>query len=94
MSQPEILATVKEYEREKIYRLNRRLDGLNELLETIDNTKIKLDNPNNLKQNINRDILVCKDRIQKWWNIIFAKYNLPQDKKVSVSFEDGRIYKI
>ena len=40
MSETKIIATVKEYERDKIYRLNRRLDGLYELLETIDNTKM------------------------------------------------------
>lgn len=86
------LAIVKDYEREKIYRLNRRLDGLQELLETIDNTKIKFLDSQAMKKNIEKDISECESRIQTWWNIIVQKYNLPVDQTFVVSFANGCIY--
>ena len=54
MSENKVIATVKDYERNKIYRLHRRLDGLNELLETLDNTKIQIKNLENMKERIKR----------------------------------------
>lgn len=94
MNEAKIIATVKEYERDKIYRLNRRLDGLYELLETIGNTKIEFESPEKLQEDIKKDIIDCKNRIQKWWNIIGEKYNLPKGEKFSVSFESGDIIEI
>ena len=91
MSETKIIATVKEYERDKIYRLNRRLDGLYELLETIDNTKINFENPEKMREYVKEDIVDCKNRIQKWWNIIGEKYNLPEGENFSVIFASGDI---
>lgn len=91
MSETKIIATVKEYERDKIYRLNRRLDGLYELLETIDNTKINFENPEKMREDIKKDIVDCKNRIQRWWNIIGEKYNLPEGENFSVIFASGDI---
>ncbi len=80
MSKTNVIVTVKEYKRDKIYRLNRRLDGLYELLETTDNTNISFENPEKMREDIKEDIVDCKNRIQKWWNIIGEKYNLPEGK--------------
>ena len=93
MSETKIIATVKEYEKDKIYRLNRRLDGLYELLETMDNTKIAFKTPEKLQEDVKKDIVDCKSRIQKWWDIIGKKYNLPPEETFSVSFESVEITK-
>lgn len=93
MSHKTELVVVKDYEREKIYRLNRRLDGLSELLEMINNTKIKFTDPKRLKKDIEKDISDCNFRIQKWWNIIVSKYKLPMNQALTVAFVDGCIYK-
>lgn len=60
------LTTVKEYEREKVYRISRRIDALNNLLQTLDNTSINFDNLTELKFKINNDILMCQERQKKW----------------------------
>ena len=93
MSENKVIATVKDYERNKIYRLHRRLDGLNELLETLDNTKIQIKNLENMKERIKSDIISCQNKKQKWWNIIGIKYKLPKNKRVSISFSSGDIRK-
>lgn len=93
MNKKDTIVTVKENERKKIYRLNRRLDALNELLTTIDNTKIKFSDPVKMKDSIIRDIADCKVRIEKWWNIIGRKYNLPNDEQFTVLFRTGEIVK-
>ncbi len=85
----EVIVKVEDYERNKIYRLNRRLDSLNELLEMLGNTQIQIPNSDSLSEKINRDIIDCKKRIQKWWNIIANKYNLRG--KMIVRCETGEI---
>lgn len=87
------LIKVQEYERNKIYRLNRRIDGLNELLDMIPKTKIKLEKNCDLLENeIKKDIIDCKNKIQKWWNIIGYKYNLPTDKVFNFIYDSGEIF--
>lgn len=86
-----VFATVREYERDKIYRLNRKLDGLYELLETLDNTTIQFKNPEKLQEDIKRDIEDCKKKIQKWWNVIGQKYHLAGGQHFSVLFATGDI---
>ena len=80
-------------EKDKIYRLNRRLDALTELLEKVDNgtLSVEVKNTNDLANSLKNDIELCKTRIQKWWNIIIKKYNLPRDKKFMVYFESGEV---
>ncbi len=53
------------------------------------NTQIQIPNSDSLSEKINRDIIDCKKRIQKWWNIIANKYNLRG--KMIVSCETGEI---
>ena len=88
------LTTVKEYEREKIYRISRRIDALNNLLQTVENTKISFDNLPELKLKINNDILMCQERQKKWWQIICKKYSLPEVKDIKVQVYTGEIYGI
>lgn len=87
------LVKVKEYERNKMYRLNRRIDGLNELLDMLPKTKIKLEKDYDLlEKEIKKDIIDCKNKIQKWWNIIGCKYNLPTDKVFNFIYGSGEIF--
>lgn len=91
MSEKKVIVTVEENERRKIYRLNRRLAGLNELLATIDNTKITFKDSENMKVSIKKDIIDCKNRINKWWNIIGEKYKLSKNKQFLVTYITGDI---
>lgn len=87
------LITVQEHERKKMYRLNRRVDGLKELLEMLNNTKIELErNSASMKVLIETDMKTCQARIQKWWNIIGKKYGLPTDKKFNFIYDTGEIF--
>lgn len=85
----EVIVKVEDYERNKIYRLNRRLDSLNELLEMLGNTQIQIPNSDSLSEKIKGDIIDCKKRIQKWWDIISDEYNLCGE--MVVSYETGEI---
>ncbi|GHV30162.1 hypothetical protein FACS189481_4030 [Clostridia bacterium] len=89
MSDP--IVTVKDYERDKIYRLNRRIDGLNDLLQTFENTKIQMQSKEKSKD-IQQEIETCQKRIQKWWDLMSVKHSLPQDKELQVSFDKGDIF--
>ena len=88
----EYLTTVKEYEREKVYRLSRRLDALYNLLETIDNSYLNFENPDELKLRIKNDISRCKEKQNKWWRIICKRYSLPSEKTLKVQIYTGEIY--
>ncbi len=80
-------------EKDKIYRLNRRLDALTELLEKVNNgtLSVEVKDIDTLASSLKNDIELCKARIQKWWNIIIKKYNLPRDKKFVAYFEKGEV---
>lgn len=67
---------VKDYERDKIYRLSRRMSALNNLLSTLDNSQLDFENKEELKQKINQDINDCDQRMHDWWSVISKRYNL------------------
>lgn len=88
----EYLTTVKEYEREKVYRLSRRLDALYNLLRTIDNSYLNFEKPDELKLRIKKDISRCKAKQNEWWEIICKRYSLPSKKNLKVQIYTGEIY--
>lgn len=87
----EIVVTVLELERNKIYRLNRRLEALNELLFALDNSTIEFSNKEILRKKLKDDIINCGKRIKNWWDIMSEKYNLCGE--MTISFETGNVFK-
>lgn len=81
---------VSEEEKRCIYLLNRRKAALEDLLETINNTTIKMESANyrNEIQEYARDV---QKKISDWWDDIYAKYNLDYRKKSKISFVDGKV---
>ena len=93
----EALIIVKDYEREKIYRLVRRQDALINLLNTIDNTEITLsENKDDFKQKIEKDIVECQNKQKLWWKVICKRYKLNENniQKLKVSIHTGEIFKV
>lgn len=88
----ECLTTIKEYEREKAYRLSRRLEALQNLLKTIDDSLLTFENPDELKLKIKNDISICEEKQNKWWEVIRKRYSLPIDKSLKVQIYTGEIY--
>lgn len=93
----EALIIVKDYEREKIYRLVRRQDALVNLLNTIDNTEIALsENRDDFKQKIEKDIVECQNKQKLWWKVICKRYNLDENiaHNLKISIYTGEVFKV
>ncbi len=95
MSEQENSITVKNYERDKLYRIVRRQLALKNLLYTIDNSDIDFEKgKETLKQKIENDIEKCELRKKRWWETIGKRYQLQiNTESFEVSLYNGCIYK-
>lgn len=82
------LVVVKNYERDKIYRLTRRHEALQNLLNTSYNKN------SYFVQKIKDSLSDCEIRQKKWWEKIFQRYRLEKysNKKLRVSIYTGEIF--
>lgn len=85
-----VLVVVKDYERDKIYRLTRRYEALINLLDT---TVSKDKSDCKFIQEIKDSLNDCERRQKNWWDRIYKKYNLEKysNHKLRISIFTGEI---
>lgn len=88
-----IVAKVKEVEKDEMFELFERLNSQKSLLLTLTQSTLNIDKNNWLYEKLKNDFQVTMDSYNSWWDKICEKHNIVEDRsKLMIDFKDCCIY--